>query len=126
MYKKQKAAAARAWANRRKPKPSTPPPETISEPLVAITIDLDCGYDCGYEGGVNREDSDTEYQPGSSSDDSQWDGESLDELSGNELESHLQQQHELLAKVAALTVPTPYSQITALKTKDQWAKVEQN
>ena len=94
--------------------------------MAAITIDLDWEYDCGYEGGVNREDSETEYQPGSSSDDSQWDGESIDDLSDDELESHLQQQHELLAKVAALTVPTLYSQITAPTTKDQWAKVEQN
>ena len=96
--------------------------------LAAITIGVDWEYDCGYEGDVNREDSDTEYQPGSSSDDSQWDAESLDELSGDsdELESNLQQQCELLAEVAALTVPTPYSQITAPKTKDKWAKVEQN
>jgi hypothetical protein len=125
MYKKQKAAAARAWANRHKLKPSTPPPETISEPLAAITIDADWEYDCGYEGGVIREDSNTEYQPGSSSDDSQWDAESLDEMSGDELKSNLQQQHELLAEVAALTVPTPYSQITAPKTSGQrWSKTE--
>jgi hypothetical protein len=96
--------------------------------LAAITIDVDWEYDCGYEGGVNRDDSNTKYQPGSSSDDSQWDAESLHELSGDsdELESNLQQQCELLAEVAALTVPTPYFQITAPKTKDQWAKVEQN
>src|ERR1700737_2826390 len=117
MYKKQKAAAAHARANRHKPKPGTLPPETISEPLAetsidgfddlaAITNDVDWEYDCGYEGGVNREISDTEYQSGSSSDDSQWDAESLDELSGDELESNLRQQHELLAEVAALTVPT--------------------
>jgi hypothetical protein len=31
-----------------------------------------------------------------------------------------------LAEVAALTVPTPYSEIMVPKTKDQWAKVEQN
>ena len=90
--------------------------------LAAITNYVDWEYDCGYEGGVNREDSDTEYQPGSSSDDSQWDAESLDELSGDELESNLQQQRELLAEVAALTAPTPYSQITAPKTKAQWAR----
>lgn len=135
--KHQKAAAARARANRHKLKTSTPPPETISEPLAetfvdsfddlaAVAIDVDWEYDCGYEGGVNREDSDTEYQPGSSSDDSQWDAESLDELSGDELESNLQQQRELLAEVAALTVPTPYSQIMVPKTKDQWARAEQN
>ena len=67
MYKKQKAVAAHAQANQHKPKPSTPPPETISEPLaessidgfddlVAITIDVDWEYNCGYKGVVNRED----------------------------------------------------------------------
>lgn len=128
--KHQKAAAACARTNRHKLKTSTPPPEPISKPLAETFIDsfddLDWEYDCGYEGGVNREDSDTEYQPGSSSDDSQWDAESLDELSGDELESNLQQQRELLAEVAALTVPTPYSQITSPKMRDQWAKAEQN
>ena len=86
MYKKQKAAAVHTWANKHKPKPSTPPPETTSEPLAAIIIDVDWEYDCGYKGSVNREYSDTEDQPGSSSDDSQWDAESLDELS-DKLES---------------------------------------
>ena len=83
---------------------------------------MDWEYNCGYEGGVNREDSDTEYRPRSSSDNSQWDVEILDELSGDELESNLWQQHELLAEVAALTVPTPYTQIATPKMKDQWAK----
>ena len=52
MYKEQKAVADHAQANQHKPKPSTPPSETISEPLaetsidgfdnlVAITIDVD-------------------------------------------------------------------------------------
>jgi hypothetical protein len=95
--------------------------------LVAITIQVDWEYNSGYEGGVNREDySDTEYQPRSSSDNSQWDAEILDKLSGDELESNLWQQYELLAEVAALTVPTPYTQIAAPQMKDQWAKVEQN
>lgn len=94
--KHQKAAAARAWACRHKPKtiPPLPLAEFISkEPvdtvddLALIIIDADqWESDCGYEGGVNKEVSDTEYQPGSSSDEGSLDAESLDDPSGDELE----------------------------------------
>jgi hypothetical protein len=82
---------------------------------------VDLEYDCGYEGGVNRDDSETEYQPGTSSEES--DAESLDEPSGDELEQNLQQQYELLAKVVT---PTLYSHITDPKTEHQWVKAEKN
>lgn len=104
--KHQKAAAARARANRHKPKPSSPPTELIPAEIILElssagssidafgnlttdididVIDVDWESDCGYEGGVSRKDSETEYQP--ESDDSETDyDESLDELSGDELE----------------------------------------
>lgn len=138
--KHQKAAASRARANRHKPTPSSPPREIPSEPvsanptesfvdgigdLASNPIDVDWEWDCGYNGGVNREDSETEYRPGTSSNE-ESDGESLDEFSGDELEQNLQQQRELLGKAAALTRPTPYSQITHSKTKAEWTKAEQN
>jgi hypothetical protein len=81
---------------------------------------VDWEYDCGYEGGVSREDSKTEYQPGTSSDEPETGTES----SNDELEWDLQQQHELLAEVATLTRPTPYPQISNLKTMHDWAKPE--
>jgi len=68
----------------------------------------------------------SEYQLGTSSDKSESDAESLDELSGDELEQNLQQQYELLAEVAALTRPTLYSQIVDPKTTCQWVKEEKN
>jgi hypothetical protein len=136
--KHQKAAAARARANRHKPKHISPPTEIILEPpavetsidefgdLATNPIDVDWEYDCGYEGGVNRDDSETEYQPGTSSEDSESDAESLDELSGDELEWNLQQQRELLVEVSVFTRPTLYSHITNPKTTCQWAKAEKN
>ena len=142
--KHQKAAAGRARANRHKPKPSSPPIELIPAEIIPelslaassidgfgnLTtnidgIDVDWESDCGYEGGVNRKDSETEYQP--ESDDSESDyADSLDELSGDELEWNLEHQHELLAEVATLTKPTPYTQIMDSKTTHQWAKAEKN
>jgi hypothetical protein len=77
-------------------------------------------YDCGYDGGVNWQDSKTEYQPGTSSDEPESDAESLDELSGDELEWNIQQQRELLRELATLTRPTPYSQI-----RDQAVQISQ-
>ena len=52
------------------------------------------------------------------------DSESLDELSSDELEQNLQQQHELLTEIAALTRPNPYAQVSIPKTAHQWAKVK--
>ena len=54
--------------------------------LATNLIDVDWEYECGYyEGGVNRENSETKYQPGSSELRDEWesDSESLNELSGN-------------------------------------------
>ena len=143
--KHQKAAAAHARANRHKPKPSSPPTELIPTKIIPElsledssidgfgnlttnidVIDVDWEYDCGYEGGVNRKDSETEYQPESDDSESDLDAESLDELSGDELEWNLERQRELLAEVATLTRPTPYSQIMDSKTTHQWAKAEKN
>jgi hypothetical protein len=133
--KYQKLAAARARAHRHKPKPNIPLTETIPESesfvdavvdLATDPIDVDWQYNCGYNGGVNREDSETEYQPGTSSDESESGAESLDDLSGDELELNLQQQRERLAELAALMRPTPYSQIRDPKTVHQWAKAEAN
>ena len=78
-------------------------------------IDVDWESDCGYEGGVNRKDSETEYQPESDNSGTDY-AESLDELSGDELEWNFEHQHELLAEVVTLTKPTPYSQIMNSKT----------
>lgn len=83
--KHQKAAAAHARVNRHKPKPSSPPTELIPAEIIPElssagssidafgnpttdtididVIDVDWESDCGYEGGVNRKDSETEYQP---------------------------------------------------------------
>ena len=98
--KYQKLAAAPARAHRHKPKPNISLTETIPESesfvdavvdLATDPIDVDWQYDCGYNGGVNREDSKTEYQPRTSSDESESDAKSLDDLSGDELELNLQQ-----------------------------------
>ena len=144
--KHQKAAAARARANRHKPKPSSPPIElTPAEIIPELSpaassidgfgnlttnididvIDVDWESDCGYEGGVNRKDSETEYQSESDNSESDY-AESLDELSGDELEWNLERQRELLAEVATLTKPTPYTQIMDSKTTHQWVKAEKN
>jgi hypothetical protein len=142
--KYQKVSIAHARDFRHKLKPNNPSIETSTEnipelpaaktsihrsgDLATNPINIDWEYDCGYEGGVNREDSETEYQPGSSESSDARDIESLDELSGDELEWNLQQQSELLAELKTLagTRPSPYAQISNLKTTGQWTKVEKN
>ena len=62
----------------------------------------------------------TPRQPGSSGSGGVCeDSESLDELSSDELEQNLQQQHELLTEIAALTRPNPYAQVSIPKTTHQ-------
>jgi hypothetical protein len=53
--------------------------------LATNPINVDWEYDCGYEGGVSREDSETECQPGILSNEPETDTESSD----NELEWNL-------------------------------------
>ena len=77
------------------------------------------GHDCGHEGGVNRDDSETEYQPGASSDEPETDAEN----SNDELEWNPLQQCKLLAEVATLTKPTADSNSNSTHN---WAKAEKN
>ena len=104
--KSQKASIAHSRNFRHKPTPSNPSAKTILEPqlppaaktfnygpatsgdLATNPIDVDWEYESVYERSINRENSETEYKPRSSesSDEQESDSESLDELSGDELE----------------------------------------
>ncbi|KAF8235580.1 hypothetical protein L208DRAFT_1376443 [Tricholoma matsutake] len=135
--KHQKAAAAHAQANRHKPKPSSPPTKLIPAKIIPElssagssidafgnltadidinVIDVDWESDCGYEGGVSRKDSETEYQPESEDSETDYD-ESLDELSGDELEWNLecQQSRESFAEQVLF-----WSDISSSSSEDEF------
>ena len=125
--KSKKSSIAHAQAFRHKLKPTEIVPEWQAaensihrfSDLATHPVDVDWEYDCGYEGGINRDNSETEYQPAISSDEPETDAESSDD----ELEWNPLQQHKLLAEVATLTKPTPYSNSNSTHN---WAKAEKN
>jgi hypothetical protein len=129
----QKAAAARARANRHpQSKPSITPEitvENIAENLcLPSPIDVDDGCedfdDCGYVGGVNVSLSDSESDYELSEDEwTESESESLAELEGDELEDNLQSLRE---EVQQLSVPSPYAEILKTKTTREWAAAESN
>jgi hypothetical protein len=128
--KAQKAAAARARANRHPQKPSSSPKitfEIIAEdppclPSPIIVDDPEEDFDeCGYAGGVNvSSDSESDYEPS----EDEWmdsDTESLAELEGDKLENNLRSLRE---ETQQLSVPTPYAKILKKKTTKEWATAE--
>lgn len=75
--------------------------------------------DCDYDGGINHWPSDTD----SEWDDTESDGDSLEELEGDELKANL---CELREEVEALTTPMNYNHIMAPKSVKDWKNVERN
>lgn len=134
--KAQKAAAARARANRHPKKqlqsldtpseivvdlpcPSPVPPSSIPRSPISIDDSDEDLDECGYNGGVNVE-CESIYEP--SDNESEYsDTESLAELDGNELEDNLVAlRHEL----QELAVPTPYEEILRKRSAKEWATAE--
>jgi len=90
-----------------------------------IAIESDSCPECEYTGGVNVDNSNSDYRPG----DLDWETELIDdtlsELSGDELEQNMcMLQAESAAEAVLLTKPTAFEKIVTGVSSTTWKRAE--